>query len=123
MEVIGRQMGQMTRLVDDLLDVSRITRNKLELRRQRVDLSAVVHVAVETSRPLIDAGGHELTVALPDEPLLLDADLTRVAQSLSNLLNSAAKYTDRGGRIWLRRGCASWSPTTIPTRPRAWGCC
>jgi CheY-like chemotaxis protein len=101
MDVIERQTGQMSRLVDDLLDVSRITRNKLELRRHRVDLAAVVAVAVETSRPLIDAAGHELTVTLPDQPLTLDADLTRLAQALSNLLNNAAKYTDRGGRIWL----------------------
>ncbi len=91
----------MARLLEDLLDVSRITRNKLELRKSRVTLSSVVENAVETSRPLIEGGGHELAVALPPEPVYLDADLVRLAQVFSNLLNNAAKYTERGGRIWL----------------------
>ena len=91
----------MVRLVDDLLDVSRITRGKIELRKERVELAAVVSSAVEASRPLIEEWGHELTVTLPPEPVYLDADPTRLAQVLLNLLNNAAKYTDQGGRIWL----------------------
>jgi PAS domain S-box-containing protein len=106
-DVIERQAGQMARLLDDLLDVSRITRGKLELRRSRVALATVVDGAVETSRPLIEGGGHELTVTLPDEPISLDADPVRLAQVFSNLLNNAAKYTEPGGRIRVaarRRG-------------------
>jgi PAS domain S-box-containing protein len=101
LEVIDRQMGQMTRLTDDLLDVSRITRNKLELRKERVDLAEVMHAAVETSRALLEAGGHELTVKVPSPPISLEADPIRLAQALSNLLNNAAKYTERGGHVWL----------------------
>jgi PAS domain S-box-containing protein len=100
-DVIDRQVQQMARLVDDLLDVSRITRGKIELRRERVELVAAVNSALETSRPLIKTRGHELTVTLPPEPIHLYADPTRLAQVLSNLLNNAAKYTDEGGRIWL----------------------
>jgi signal transduction histidine kinase/ActR/RegA family two-component response regulator len=106
-DVISRQVQTMARLLDDLLDVSRISRNKLILRRQRIDLAAVVARAVETSRPLIDAAGHEFTVSLPAEPVMLDADPMRLAQVLSNLLNNAAKYTESGGHIRLvaaRRG-------------------
>jgi PAS domain S-box-containing protein len=99
--IMERQLGQMVRLVDDLLDVSRITRNSLELRKERVDLAAVLASAVETSRPLIEASGHELTVSLPPQPIHLEADLTRLAQVFSNLLNNAARYTERGGRIRL----------------------
>jgi signal transduction histidine kinase len=101
LEVIERQMRQMTRLIDDLLDVSRITRNKLDLRNERVDLGQVMQAAVETSRTLLEAGGHELIVRMPSPPLLLEADFTRLAQALSNLLDNAAKYTERGGRVWL----------------------
>lgn len=100
-EMIDRQVRVMARLLDDLLDVSRITRGKLELRRGRVELAAVVASAVETSRPLLDAAGHELTVDLPAEPVVLDADPVRLAQVFANLLNNAAKYTDRGGHIRL----------------------
>ena len=100
-DMIERQVRQMVRLVDDLLDVSRITPGKLELRRQRIDLAEVLDAAVETSRPLIDAGHHELTVALPAGPVDLEADPTRLAQVFSNLLNNAAKYTEPGGHIWL----------------------
>jgi CheY-like chemotaxis protein len=91
----------MVHLVDDLLDVSRISQGKLALRKGRVSLSAVVQNAIETSRPLIDDMAHELTVALPEQPIILDADLTRLAQVLANLLNNSAKYTERGGHIWL----------------------
>jgi PAS domain S-box-containing protein len=99
--MMERQVQQMVRLVDDLLDVSRINRNKLELRKEWVELAGVVRSAVETSRPLIEAAAHELTVSLPREPVLLDADPVRLAQAFSNLLNNAAKYSERGGHIWL----------------------
>jgi two-component system CheB/CheR fusion protein len=99
--LMERQLDQMVRLVDDLLDMSRISRGKLELRRELVALATVVSSAVETSRPLIDHSSHELAVSLPDEPVIVDADLTRLAQVFSNLLNNSAKYTDRGGHIWL----------------------
>ncbi|MGK3984502.1 GAF domain-containing protein [Sorangium sp. So ce136] len=99
--MIERQVGHMVRMVDDLLDVSRITRGKVELRRERVDLRAVLNSALETSRPLLEAAEHELAVRLPAEPLLLDADPTRLAQVFANLLNNAAKYTPGGGVIRL----------------------
>src|SRR5712692_3032446 len=99
--MMERQLTQMVRLVDDLLDVSRITRGKIELRKEQVELAAVVASAVETSRPLIEASGHELAVKLPPGPIPLDADLTRLTQVFSNLLNNAAKYTEQGGHIWL----------------------
>jgi PAS domain S-box-containing protein len=99
--VIDRQLGQMTRLIDDLLDVARITQNRLELRRESRDIAEVLHAAVESSRPLLTARGHDFGVDLPPEPVFVDADLTRLAQVIANLLNNAAKYTDRGGRIRL----------------------
>jgi signal transduction histidine kinase/ActR/RegA family two-component response regulator len=99
--MMERQLAQMVRLIDDLLDVSRITRGKLALRKERVDLAAIVADAVDTARPHIEASGHELDVSLPPEPIYLDADPVRIAQVLSNLLNNAAKYTERGGRVWL----------------------
>ncbi len=98
-ETIERQLAHLVRMVDDLLDVSRITRNRMELRFERVELAAVMQSAVETSRPLIEAAENQLTVALPAEPVLLDADPVRLAQIFSNLLNNAARYSDRGGHI------------------------
>jgi signal transduction histidine kinase len=95
--MIERQVQQMVRLIDDLLDLSRISRGKIELRRERIDLAAAVQSAVETSRPLIEQSGHALTLSLPSEPVFVDADLTRLAQVFANLLNNAAKYTQRGG--------------------------
>ena len=100
-DVIGRQVAVMARLLDDLLDVSRITRGKLELRRERVSLAALLESAVETSRPLIDARGHELVVHLPDEAVQLTVDPVRITQVISNLLNNAAKFTPERGRIEL----------------------
>lgn len=97
--MMDRQLGHMVRLIDDLLDVSRISQNKMELRRSQVLLADIVAHAVETSRPVIAAAGHRLTVALPEQPVTVDADLTRLAQVLSNLLTNSAKYTDRGGDI------------------------
>ncbi len=99
--MMERQLAHMVRLIDDLLDVTRISRNKMELRRERVLLTDVVSSAVETARPAIDAAGHELLVALPSAPVYLNADLMRLAQVLSNLLTNAAKYTEERGRIWL----------------------
>ncbi len=99
--MMDRQLGQMVHLIDDLLDVSRITRGKLQLRRERVDLATAVQSAVEGSRPLIEASAHRLTVALPPEPVWLDADPVRLAQVFSNLLTNAAKYTERAGHIGL----------------------
>ena len=100
-EIMQRQINHMVRLIDDLLDVSRINRNKMELRVSRVTLAEAVSNAVETARPLIDAGQHALAIALPDRPVYLDADLTRLAQVFSNLLTNSAKYTPPGGRIRL----------------------
>jgi PAS domain S-box-containing protein len=101
LEVIERQTRQMTRLIDDLLDVARITSNKLELRREQIELRAIVDAAVETSRPLIEQRGHALSVRVPSAPIYIDGDLVRLGQVISNLLNNAAKYTERGGRISL----------------------
>ncbi|MFL6292336.1 MAG: response regulator [Thermoanaerobaculia bacterium] len=98
-EVIDRQVQQLTRLVDDLLDVSRITRGRIELRKERVDLAAVLERALETSRPAVEAARHRLTVAFPEGPVWVAVDLTRMAQVLSNLINNAAKYTRPGGHI------------------------
>jgi signal transduction histidine kinase/ActR/RegA family two-component response regulator len=100
-DVIARQVTVMVRLIDDLLDLSRISRNKLDIRKQRVELAAVVESAVESGRPLIRQCGHELTVSLPPQPIHLDADPIRLAQVFLNLLNNAAKYTKPGGHIWL----------------------
>jgi PAS domain S-box-containing protein len=100
-DVIDRQVSQLTRLVDDLLDVSRISRNKLELRREPVELAAILESSVETSRPHVEQGGHRLTRVVPGEPIHLDADPVRLAQIFSNLLNNAAKYTPPGGHIRL----------------------
>ncbi|MDB5350101.1 MAG: chemotaxis protein methyltransferase CheR [Planctomycetota bacterium] len=100
-DVIARQVSQMVRLIDDLLDVSRISRNRLELRKERVELAAVVQGALESSRPLIEQCGHELTVSLPPLPVYVDADPTRLGQVILNLLNNAAKYTERGGHVRL----------------------
>jgi len=105
--IMERQITHMVRLIDDLLDVSRINRNKMALRLSRVTLAEAVGNAVETARPLIDAGEHALTVSIPDRPIYLDADVTRLAQVFSNLLANSAKYTRRGGNIRLnaeRRG-------------------
>jgi len=104
-EVMERQLVHMVRLIDDLLDVSRISRNKVELRRSRVLLSDVISNSVEVARPLIDSGSHQLSVSLPPEPVYLDADLTRLAQVFANLLTNSAKYTPVGGRIWLSARC------------------
>ena len=100
-DLMDRQIQQMARLVDDLLEVSRIGQGKISLQKAPVDLADVVATAVETSRPLIESHRHRLTVSLPDRPVRVEADAARLAQVLSNLLNNAAKYTEDGGRIDL----------------------
>lgn len=100
-EMMERQISHMVRLVDDLLDVSRITRGKVELKKEHVELRSVVDAALEVSRPLIDAANHAFSMNLPNGSLWLDADPTRLAQVLSNLLNNAAKYTPKNGHIEL----------------------
>ncbi|HET7925905.1 MAG TPA: PAS domain S-box protein, partial [Rhodanobacteraceae bacterium] len=100
-ETMERQLAQMVRLVDDLLDLNRITRDRLELRKARVELAHVIAHAVEACRPLIDARGQKFAVTLPNEPCELDADHARLAQVFANLLNNSSKYTDPGGQILL----------------------
>ena len=99
---LERQLKHLVRLVDDLLDVSRITRGRLELRRQRVELGSIVEQALEACRSHVDSRGHELTVSSPDLPIPLDADAVRLVQVFSNLVTNAAKYTAPGGKLALR---------------------
>lgn len=103
--IMSRQMQQMTRLIDDLLDIARITGNKLELKKEVIELADVLRVAIETSKPLIESSGHEFSVSLPPQPVYLKGDQVRIAQAISNLLNNAAKYTESGGHIWLTAEC------------------
>jgi PAS domain S-box-containing protein len=100
-EVLERQVGQMTRLLDDLLDVSRLSRGQLGLQRAPMSLAAAIEHAVETAKPVIEAGRHALSVSLPPQPLQLEGDLARLAQVFSNVLINAAKYTPSGGQITL----------------------
>jgi PAS domain S-box-containing protein len=101
-DMMERQLTHMVRLIDDLLDVARISSGKVELKKERVALASIVSSAVETSQPLFDSAHHKFALDIPAEPLLLDADPTRLAQVLGNLLNNAAKYTPSGGHISLR---------------------
>jgi signal transduction histidine kinase len=100
--VFERQVSQLTRLVDDLLDVSRISLGKLKLQIETLELATIIHEAVETSRPVIDAHHHSLLVIMPDKPIRLLGDRTRLTQVIANLLNNAAKYQNEGGSIELR---------------------
>ena len=100
-EMMERQVGHMVHLIDDLLDVARISGGKLELKRERADLKQILASAVETSMPLVEAARHRLNLVLPEQELIVDADVTRIAQVVANLLNNAAKYTPAGGRIEL----------------------
>jgi PAS domain S-box-containing protein len=100
--VIERQVRVMVRLIDDLMDVTRINQGRIELRRDQVELSDVLALAIESSRPQIDEFGHQLVLAQPDAPIFVDADLTRLSQVFMNLITNAAKYTDKGGRIEVR---------------------
>jgi len=104
-ELIERQVQHLVRLIDDLLDVSRISRGKLQLRKERVPLAAVLERALEVARPLIERAGHDLEVSLPPQPIHLDADPVRLAEVFSNLLDNACKFTERGGRIRLSVAC------------------
>src|SRR5690606_25926459 len=97
--IMERQVRHMTRLVDDLLDVSRIGHGRIELRREPVALTAIVAGALEASRPLVEERGHRLSVSLPPDPVHVFADPTRLEQVLQNLVNNAARYTPAGGRI------------------------
>jgi signal transduction histidine kinase len=100
-DMMDRQLVHLVRLIDDLLDVSRVSQGKIELRRERIEAADVFRSALEVSRPLIESAGHSLIVDLPASPIWLDADLTRLAQVVGNLLNNAAKYTPARGRISL----------------------
>ena len=109
--MMERQISQMVRLVDDLLDVSRISRGKIELRRGPIELASAVNHAVDACRPLAESKGIELTVSLPPHPVYLDADPIRLAQVVGNLLNNACKFTGNGGRVWLTTELASVADT------------
>ena len=99
--MMERQLGQMVHLIDDLLDLSRISRGKIDLRKERIELAKAIQQAIETSRPSIEQADHKLLIEMPPSPIHVCADLTRLAQVFSNLLNNAAKYTPAGGRIRL----------------------
>jgi len=99
--IIDRQSAHLTRLVEDLLDISRISRNKLELRPERTDMATVINAAIETSRPIMDQFEHTLTVSLPSEPIFINADVVRLSQVFTNLLNNGAKFSKRSGTIKL----------------------
>jgi PAS domain S-box-containing protein len=101
-EMMERQISQMVRLVDDLLDVSRVSRGRIDLRRERVALTAIIAQAIETSRPAVECAKHDLIVTLPPEPVYLFADPIRLAQVFNNLLNNSCKYSEPHGRIWLK---------------------
>ena len=100
-DTMDRQLGQMVRLVDDLLDVNRVMHNRLELRPVDIDIALVIHQAVEVSQPLVDKGRHHLRVVLPAEPVFLHADPVRLTQVFANLLNNSCKYTPPGGRLQI----------------------
>lgn len=100
-DMMERQVGHLVRLVDDLMEVSRITRGRVELRVEPIEVAAIIRNAVEASRPLIDQGHHQLSIAIPPEPLIIDGDAVRLSQIVSNLLNNAAKYMEENGQIWL----------------------
>ena len=117
-EMMERQVAHMVRLIDDLLDVSRVSRGKLELRRGPVELATVIHQAVETCRPMCEGTKHEVTVTLPPEPVYLNADSVRLSQVFGNLLSNACKFTEPGGRIWLT---AEWQGSDIVASVRDTG--
>ena len=102
--MLERQVGQLSRLVDDLLDISRISRGRIELRKERVELEPIIQQAVEAVRGQYRTMNHELTIGMPSRPLYLDADAARLAQVVGNLLNNACKFTDKGGHVWLSAG-------------------
>jgi CheY-like chemotaxis protein len=97
--IIDRQSAHLTRLVEDLLDLSRISRNKVELRTERVDIATIISASMETSRPIIEQSGQQVIVSLPQEPIFVDGDVVRLSQVFTNLLNNGAKFSKRGGNI------------------------
>jgi PAS domain S-box-containing protein len=98
---MDRQLVQMTRLIDDLLDLSRISQGRIELKREQVELNSILHHAIEANRPLAECAKHDVVVVLPEEPIYLNGDPVRLAQIFGNLLNNSCKYTPPGGKIWL----------------------
>ena len=123
-QVLDRQVGHMVRIVDDLLDVSRIAHGKVELRKEPLQLASFVNSAIELSRPAIDAARHTLTVSLPDEPVTINGDQVRLTQVFVNLLNNAVKFTPPGGHIWLiaeRTGVTPERPDQVRIRVRDTG--
>ena len=100
-EIMHRQVEHLIRLVDDLLDVSRMTRGMITLRRENIRLSDIIDAAREIAAPLVNEKNQNLSVSMPPEPVFLEADRVRLTQALANLLNNASRYTDKGGRIWL----------------------
>ncbi|MGH8728786.1 MAG: PAS domain S-box protein [Burkholderiales bacterium] len=100
-EMMERQVNHMVRLVDDLMEISRITRGQVELRKERIEFASVIRSAVETAKPAIESAGHQLHITVPPEPVLLEGDPVRLAQVFGNLLNNAAKYTEKSGKIWI----------------------
>ena len=100
-EMIERQVMHLVRLVDDLLDVSRVSRGKIQLRKESLELAVAVRQAEEMTRAMLNVRRHELSVTLPEEPVLVEGDIARLTQVISNLLDNAAKYTDEGGKVWL----------------------
>ena len=118
-DIVERQVKQMVRLVDDLLDLTRIAEGKIELRRTTFDLAAAVAEAIQTMTPLFEAQGHQLSVSLPTEPLRMEGDQARIVQVLVNLLTNAGKYTDKGGRIRLTAG-REGDEIVLTVRTTAW---
>jgi signal transduction histidine kinase len=116
--VLNRQLLNITRMVDDLLDVSRITEEKIKLQRERVALTEVMKRAVETVRPQIQSGAKEISVRLPRTPIHLDADPVRLEQIFTNLLGNAVKFTHAGGHIWLTARLDSSHPQMVEVRVR-----
>ena len=100
--MMARQVDHLIRLVDDLLEISRVSRGAIELKKERADLAEILRHALDTSRPLIEAGGHQVMIDVCSSRLTLDADPVRLSQVFTNLLNNAAKYTEKGGRIWVK---------------------
>ena len=119
-EMLERQLRQMKRLIDDLMDVSRITQGKLTLRREQVELKAIIEAAIEASRPMLNAKGHHLDVDIPRDPVSIDGDAARLTQMLSNLLGNSCKFTPPGGRIRLQARCAG-ADLTISVRDNGVG--
>jgi signal transduction histidine kinase/CheY-like chemotaxis protein len=118
-EMLSRQVGCMVRMVDDLLEISRITRGRIELRKEAVELSEIVQSAVDSIRPAADAAGHTLSVSLPQQALLLEVDPARMVQVLTNVLHNAVKYTAPRGRIWI---AAELEEDRVAVRVRDTGC-